>query len=65
MSFDNTFANNKMGVRPDGTPDANGNDFWWDEQGKCNCWSDNTSHSGLEPSSNVCSGCPTAPARRS
>ena len=52
-SFYNTFTGNKMGVRPDGTPDANGNDFWWDEQGKGNCWGDNTSHSGLQPSSNV------------
>ena len=47
------FAANHMGVRPDGTPDANGNDFWWDEQGKGNCWGANTSHSGLQPSSNV------------
>ncbi len=45
-----------MGVRPDGTPDANGNDFWWDEQGKGNCWAGNTSHSGLRPSSNVVLG---------
>src|SRR3712207_7468947 len=43
---ENTFANNKMGVRPDGTPDANGNDFWWDEQGRRNCWTGNSSHSG-------------------
>jgi len=60
-SFDNTFANNKMGVRPDGKPDANGNDFWWDEQGKGNCWGGNTSHSGLQPSSNVIIGLPACP----
>jgi hypothetical protein len=60
-SFYNTFTGNKMGVRPDGTPDANGNDFWWDEQGKGNCWGDNTSHSGLKPSSNVVVGLPACP----
>ena len=60
-SFDNPFAGNQMGVRPDGTPDANGNDFWWDEQGKGNCWSGNTSHSGLKPSSNVVIGLPDCP----
>jgi hypothetical protein len=60
-SFDNTFTGNKMGVRPDGTPDANGNDFWWDEEGRGNCWGDNTSHSGLLPSSNVLIGLPACP----
>ena len=50
-----------MGVRPDGKPDANGNDFWWDEQGKGNCWGGNTSHSGLQPSSNVIIGLPACP----
>jgi hypothetical protein len=60
-SFYNTFADNKMGVRPDGTPDANGNDFWWDEEGKGNCWGGNTSHSGLRPSSNVVIGLPACP----
>ena len=60
-SFYNTFTHNKMGVRPDGSPDANGNDFWWDEQGKGNCWGDNTSHSDLKPSSNVVIGLPACP----
>jgi hypothetical protein len=50
-----------MGVRPDGSPDANGNDFWWDEEGKGNCWGGNTSHSGLRPSSNVIIGLPACP----
>ena len=52
-SFDNTFADNVMGVRPDGTRDPNGNDFWWDEQGRGNCWSGNKGPGGAEPSSNV------------
>jgi hypothetical protein len=57
-SFDNTFADNMMGVRPDGTRDPNGNDFWWDEQGRGNCWSGNKGPGGAEPTSNV----PVVPA---
>jgi hypothetical protein len=35
---------NKMGVRPDGTQDANGMDFWWDAfvGSRGNCWYRNT-----------------------
>ena len=57
-SFDNTFADNMMGVRPDGARDPNGNDFWWDEQGRGNCWSGNKGPGGAAPSSNV----PVVPA---
>jgi hypothetical protein len=57
-SFDNTFADNMMGVRPDGTRDPNGNDFWWDEQGRGNCWAGNKGPGGAEPTSNV----PVVPA---
>jgi hypothetical protein len=57
-SFDNLFANNHMGVRPDGRPDANGNDFWWDEEGRGNCWSGNTGIRGRPPTSNVLLGVP-------
>src|SRR5215216_6025388 len=64
-SFYNTFADNEMGVRPDGSPDANGNDFWWDEEGKGNCWGGNTSHSASSPPATSCSGCPRARARTS
>jgi hypothetical protein len=60
-SFENTFASNRMGVRPDGTPDANGNDFWWDEQGRRNCWIDNVGIGGREPTSNVLLGLPECP----
>ena len=45
-SNNNTFRDNKMGVRPDGTRDPNGNDFWWDEEGAGNCWSGNTAAAG-------------------
>jgi hypothetical protein len=37
----NRYVNNRMGVRPDGTRDRNGVDFYWDEQGRGNCWSGN------------------------
>jgi hypothetical protein len=64
-SFDNTFAGNRMGVRPDGARDPNGNDFWWDEQGKGNCWEGNTGPGGAAPSSNmpvpVLGGLPACP----
>ncbi len=45
-SNDNHFLDNIMGRRPDGTPDPNGHDFWWDEQGVGNCWQGNVSSSG-------------------
>jgi hypothetical protein len=40
----NRFFENKMGVRPDGTPDPNGTDFWWDDYAgsRGNCWYGNT-----------------------
>ena len=60
-SFDNRFADNKMGVRPDGTRDPNGNDFWWDEEGSGNCWSGNVGPAGGTPTSNVLTGLPTCP----
>jgi hypothetical protein len=60
-SFDNTVSGNKMGVRPDGTRDPNGNDFWWDEEGRGNCWSENSGPAGAAPSSNVLTGLPDCP----
>jgi hypothetical protein len=60
-SFDNTMAGNKMGVRPDGVRDPNGNDFWWDEEGRGNCWTGNTGPAGAAPSSNVVLGLPDCP----
>ena len=50
-----------MGVRPDGTRDPNGNDFWWDEEGRGNCWSGNAGPAGAAPSSNVLTGLPDCP----
>ena len=53
-SFDNHVRRaTRWACGPTARRDANGNDFWWDEEGKGNCWSGNTSHRGLKPSSNV------------
>ena len=52
-----------MGVRPDGARDPNGNDFWWDEEGRGNCWTGNTGPAGAAPTSNVVLGLPDCPAR--
>jgi hypothetical protein len=60
-SFDNRFADNKMGVTPAGVRDPNGNDFWWDEEGSGNCWSGNVGPGGGAPSSNVLTGLPACP----
>jgi len=42
-SFYNSQYDNWMGLRPDGTPDPNGIDFWWDPYPGTvgNCWWDN------------------------
>ena len=50
-SYGNEQEGNRMGIRPDGTSDPNGVDFWWDEEngyeqfptqpGVLNCWTDN------------------------
>ncbi len=40
-SHQNVYRGNHMGVRPDGTRDPNGLDFFWDEQGRGNCWESN------------------------
>jgi hypothetical protein len=40
-SHRNRYVGNRMGVRPDGRRDPNGVDFWWDEEGRGNCWSSN------------------------
>ncbi|MCW3012678.1 MAG: hypothetical protein JWO90_3082 [Solirubrobacterales bacterium] len=45
-SHGNRFTGNVFGVRPDGTPDRNGVDVFWDEQGIGNCWEGNTTAKG-------------------
>jgi len=49
-SFDNHQYGNRMGVRPDGTADPNGTDFWWDPfPGTTgNCWFNNTPAGGAK-----------------
>ena len=64
-SLDNTYSANYMGIKPDGTRAPNGNDFWWDEGGKGNCWDNNKSSAGSRPTSNVLSGLPSCGAKSS
>lgn len=45
----NRFTDNRVGVAPDGERDPNGVDFWWDEEGKENCWQGNKGPNGAEP----------------
>jgi hypothetical protein len=47
-SFYNTYTANHMGVRPDGTADPNGTDFWWDPWPNTigNCWYGNSTAVG-------------------
>jgi hypothetical protein len=49
-SFYNSQYDNFMGIRPDGTPDPNGTDFWWDPYPGTvgNCWWNNTPAEGAE-----------------
>ncbi|HEX8083221.1 MAG TPA: right-handed parallel beta-helix repeat-containing protein [Solirubrobacteraceae bacterium] len=49
-SFDNSQYENHMGIRPDGTADPNGTDFWWDPYPGTtgNCWWDNEPAKGAE-----------------
>jgi hypothetical protein len=49
-SFYNSHYDNFMGVRPDGTADPNGTDFWWDPYPNTvgNCWWGNIPADGAE-----------------
>lgn len=49
-SFYNRQYGNRMGIRPDGTADPNGTDFWWDPfPGTIgNCWYDNQAAKGAK-----------------
>jgi hypothetical protein len=49
-SFYNSHYDNHMGVRPDGTADPNGTDFWWDPYPGTvgNCWWNNIPADGAE-----------------
>jgi len=62
-SFDNTYTANHMSVRPDGTRDPNGVDFWWDEEGSGNCWQGNVGPGGAKPTSDPATlpACPGSP----
>jgi hypothetical protein len=45
-SHHNQYRDNVFGIRPDGRPDRNGTDVYWDEQGVGNCWQDNRTYPG-------------------
>jgi hypothetical protein len=49
-SFNNSQYENHMGVRPDGTADPNGTDFWWDPYPNTtgNCWWGNIPAKGVK-----------------
>ncbi|WP_435835032.1 right-handed parallel beta-helix repeat-containing protein [Streptomyces antibioticus] len=44
-SHHNRFHGNHLGTAKDGSPHPNATDFWWDGQGRGNCWQDDTSGS--------------------
>ncbi|HEY1275393.1 MAG TPA: right-handed parallel beta-helix repeat-containing protein [Thermoleophilaceae bacterium] len=51
-SLGNRYEGNVMGVRPNGARDPNGVDFWWDEEGRGNCWTNNKAIAGGTLTSN-------------
>jgi Right handed beta helix region len=61
-SHENVQRRNRMGVSPSGRRLANGVDFWWDEEGRRNCWEDNGAAVTSDPSQlDRCPGRPIAP----
>ena len=56
----NAYHHNIMSARPNGKRDLNGVDFWWDGEGRGNCWSSNTGPHRSKPTSvpAVLAGCP-------
>jgi hypothetical protein len=47
----NTYRSNFMGAAPTGQGLPNGTDFWWDEEGKGNCWESNAGANGAHVTS--------------
>lgn len=45
-SHDNRFVDNILGIAPDGGVQPNRLDFWWDAQGRGNCWDGNAAPDG-------------------
>jgi hypothetical protein len=62
----NRMIGNVMGLAPDGTRDPNGKDFWWDEEGRRNCWRANRAGAGNAITSDPVSlpDCPGSPAHQ-
>jgi hypothetical protein len=47
-SHHNRYYDNHLGLTPDGSPEPNGMDYWWDGQGVSSCWQD-ASGAGSSP----------------
>ena len=56
----NRMLANVMGVTPRGKRAPNGVDFWWDEEGHRNCWTDNRARAGnaITSEPTTLPGCP-------
>jgi hypothetical protein len=56
----NRMVANVMGVTPTGKRAPNGVDFWWDEEGHRNCWTDNRARAGnaITSEPTTLPGCP-------
>lgn len=59
-SLDNSFTGNTMSMDKTGRRDPNGNDFWWDTEGRGNCWQGNRGPGG-KVTSNQPLGLPDCP----
>jgi hypothetical protein len=59
----NRMEANVMSVTPGGTRDPNGKDFWWDEEGRENCWTANQAGAGNSITSDpvLLPDCPGSP----
>jgi hypothetical protein len=59
----NRMMGNVMSVNRKGARDPNGKDFWWDEEGKENCWTENRAGAGNAITSDpaVLPDCPGSP----
>lgn len=55
-SHGNRFVDNRMGVRPDSRRAPNGRDFFWDGQGRRNCWERNGTATSVPRRLSACPG---------
>jgi hypothetical protein len=66
-SHGNQYRDNRLGFAPGGLTQPNGLDFWWDDQGRGNCWEGNVSaagevtHNSMHPPGSGDAGLPGCP----